>query len=57
MKTLTILNDDFHDRTVFHINGKFYAQRSGHELTKDFWIKLMKELGTTVYEKDVDVVE
>jgi len=56
MTKLTILNDDFHDRSVFEINGKHYAHVSGHEMNTEFWLKLIKKLGITVVIQDVEIV-
>jgi len=56
MKTLTILHDNFYDRSEFRIDGKFYAQLSGGEINTEFWVKLVKQLGTTVVQKDRDLV-
>ncbi len=56
MKTLTILNDDFHGRSAFQIGSKYYAHVSDYEMTTEFWVKLIKELGITVVQKDRDLV-
>lgn len=57
MITLTILNDDFHGRSVFRVGTKTYAHVNDYEMTREFWIKLIKELGITVVQKDVDIGE
>jgi len=55
MKTLTIRNDDFHGRSVFRIDKKHYAHVGDHETTREFWIKLIKDLGITVVQEEVDI--